>query len=144
MLQNRTSLFALDKTHSWHVQLTRKGLQYNKHFSDGVYGGKQTALNAAKEYRDNLISKHPHYKKKDVCSKVRKNNQSGIAGVGKYAYPGRNGKLYWFWLACWTDDNGSPKKRKFSVNMYGDDEAFDHAVALRKKMLSKMSGEWRK
>jgi hypothetical protein len=124
------------------VQLTRKGLQYNKHFSDGVYGGKQKALNAAKEYRKSIISKHSHYTKKDVCSKVRRNNQSGIPGVGKYSYNGRNGKLYWFWLAYWTDENGSRRQRKFMINTYGEDEAFDHAVKLRQKMLSKMSEEW--
>ena len=132
------------KIHSWHVAITRRGIQYNKHFSDGVYGDKQTAFNTAKEYRDSIISKRPHYKKKDVYSKVRRNNQSGIAGVGRYANPGRNGKLYWYWVACWTEDNGSRKQRKFSINIYGEDGAFDHAVKLRRKMLSKMNREWRK
>jgi hypothetical protein len=134
----------INRTHSWHVHLTRRGIHYNKHFSDGVYGGKQEALNAAKEYKDSIISKHSHYTKKDVCSKVRRNNQSGIAGVGKYASPGRNGKLHWFWLAYWTDENGSRRQRKFMISTYGEDEAFDRAVKLRKKMLSKMSEEWHK
>ena len=59
-----------NKTHSWHVTISRRGIQYTKHFSDGVYRGKRKALNAAKEYKDSIVSKHPHYKKKDICSIV--------------------------------------------------------------------------
>lgn len=133
-----------NRTHTWQVVIWRKGLQYYKHFSDGVYGGKQKALSAAKEYTDSIVSKYPHYKKKDFCSKVRSNNQSGVAGVGKYAYKGKSGNIYWYWVAYWTDGDGSRRQRKFMINTYGEDEAFDRAVKLRKKMLSKMNGEWRK
>ena len=51
-------------------------------FTDGVFGGKQKALNAAIKFKTGIlagISEYKYYIR--IRSKVRKNNRSGIFGV---------------------------------------------------------------
>ena len=44
-------------THAWRVTIQRRGKIHVGHFSDGVYGGRQKWLLAAKKYRDKLVAK---------------------------------------------------------------------------------------
>ena len=85
-------------------------------FSDNIFGGKQKALSAALEYRDALIFAAPSAEH-NLWHRtiVRRNNTSGIPGVGLYKRPNGSEK----WVACWIDENGIRKSRTFSVNIYG-------------------------
>ena len=38
----------------WEVRMQRRGKKTERFFSDNAYGGKRGALNAAKEFRDQL------------------------------------------------------------------------------------------
>ncbi len=58
------------------------------------------------------------------------NNTSGVTGVhrGKYS-----------WVAVTSQLDGTHKSKSFSVNKYGNDLAFDMAVAERNKMIDELN-----
>ncbi len=72
------------RTHGWLVTIQRRGVIYRKHFSDGVFGGKQRSFAAAKEYRDQIIAAHPPLSMQEYSNIVKKNNRSGVVGVCRY------------------------------------------------------------
>jgi hypothetical protein len=72
------------RTHGWLVTIQRRGVIHRKHFSDGVFGGKQKAFAAAKQFRDDIISKFPPFSLREYSSIVKKNNRSGVVGVCRY------------------------------------------------------------
>ena len=131
----------VNHTHGWTVRLQRHGSNTAKVFSDGVHGGKSKALRAAIEYRDAWLSQHPvveHHLW--VCTRLRKNNTSGIPGVGRYDVlaNANTGRRNVFWMASWTDEHGFSCHRKFYVSRYGEREAKRRAVAERESQLHRV------
>src|ERR1043165_2825705 len=73
------------RTHGWRVTLQRKGKIIVKTFSDGIYGGKRKALNAAIDCRGVLLSQYSTLDHQVwVRTRLRRNNTSGIPGAGRY------------------------------------------------------------
>jgi hypothetical protein len=126
------------RTHGWVVTVQRRGEIVVRLFADGVYGGKKKALAAAAAYRDLLLSHHSQFEHQVWArSRLRKNNTSGIPGVGRYevlanANTGRRDK---FWLAFWVDELGRSRKRKFAISRYGEHHAKRLAIAERERQL---------
>ena len=122
------------RTHAWLVRVQRKGQVTIKMFSDGVYGGKQNALSAALEYRD-FLTLAPSQAEHNLWHRtiVRRNNTSGIPGVGLYMRPNGSGR----WIAYWIDENGMRKSRTFTVKIYGKN-AKQLAVAERQRQLKRI------
>ena len=104
-------------------------------FSDNILGGKQKALSAALEYRDELILAAPAAER-NLWHRtiVRRNNTSGIPGVGLYKRTNGSEK----WVACWIDENGIRKSRTFSVSIYGKRKAKQLAIAERQRQLERI------
>lgn len=120
----------------WSVRIQRRGVKTARYFGDSVYGGNRKALNAAKEFRDQVESESSYYTVKELAQRPSVRNQSGVVGVrlhlekkiiGNFEYQ------YWFWVAQWIDGHGNRKTRSFSVHQYGDEEAYQLACAARKK-----------
>ncbi len=131
------------RTHAWRVTIQRQGRIYVGHFSDGVYGGKQKALGAAKQYRDEVLAKHPPLSRRAYCSILRRNNRSGLAGVSFHAEvieTGRGPVERRFWIARLPLEPWRTKLVKFSVAKYGAEEAFRRAVKARLDALQGVSG----
>ena len=120
------------RTHGWLVTIQRRGVIYRKHFSDGVFGGKQRSFAAAKEYRDEVIAAHPPLSMQEYSNIVKKNNRSGVVGVCRYCASETRDlpeeKQRWFWVASWPLPDGRRKRVKFSVKKYGEDGAFQMAM----------------
>lgn len=137
---------AASHTHSWFVTVQRRGQKWRKHFSDGVSGGKKRALQAALAYRDKLIAKSPPLTRREYASIRRKNNVSGIPGVCRYARRDKkDGRLVtrWFWAGFWAIAPGKSRQAKFSVDKYGEEEAFRRAKRARLKALAALQGPWK-
>ncbi len=120
----------------WQVRLQRKGKKTEKFFSDSVYGGKRNALNAAKEFRDQLERQSRKYTVKELADQPSTRNRSGVVGVRLHQQQDTRGDYeyhYWYWIAQWTDGHGRRKSKSFSVHQYGDEEAYRLAVEARKK-----------
>jgi len=131
------------RTHAWRVTLQRQGRIHVGHFSDGVYGGKQKALAAAKRYRDELLEKHPPLTRREYCSILRRNNRSGLAGVSFHAEvieTAHGAVERRFWIARLPVEPWRTKLVKFSVAKYGAEEAFRRAVRARLDALQGLSG----
>ena len=105
-----------------------------------MYGGRPKALLAAVSFRNQLLAKAHHEYQIWRRSIPRRNNRSGITGVGRYdtiANP-RTGRREIFWLAYWVNEDGSSGKRKFSVSAYGESKAKQLAIAERERQLRRV------
>ncbi|TAN52416.1 MAG: AP2 domain-containing protein [Methylococcaceae bacterium] len=123
------------KTNAWLVQVQRKNRIIVKMFSDSVFGGKENALSAALKYRDALIvAASPARHNQWFRNIVRRNNTSGIPGVGRYKKP--DGAVRW--VAYWNDENGARKSRAFPVKTYGEDRAKQMAIEEREQQLKRL------
>ena len=121
--------------HGWLVQIQREGNNIKKMFSDSVLGGKQKAFAAAIEFRESIItSLSPAEYNLWHRTIVRRNNTSGIPGVGLYKRPNGTER----WVACWTDENGSKKTRTYSVSIHGKRKAKQLAIAERQRQLERI------
>ena len=132
------------RTHAWRVKLVRRGKIYFKSFPDKRFGGKGKALIQAKTFRDELLEKFPPISRREFCTRLRRNNRSGISGVYRYAKPYRlkDGKLVknWYWEATWPDGKGQQSHINFSVNEYGETKAKRLAIEAREKALEDIDG----
>jgi hypothetical protein len=126
--------------HGWVVTLQRKGAIIVKRFSDGIYGGKRKALKAAVEYRDSFLARDKPFDHQIwIRTRLRKNNKSGIPGVLRYEITNaRAGSVRTFWIAAWTNEHGVTRQRKFSVALYGEEEAKLLAIAERDYQLRRV------
>jgi AP2 domain len=133
------------RTHAWRVTIQRQGKIHVGHFSDGVYGGKQKALAAARRFRDQLVAKHPPLSRREYCSILRRNNRSGLAGVSFHTevIDTERGPIERrFWIARLPLEPWRTKLAKFSVAKYGPEEAFRRAVKARKAALARLAGNF--
>jgi len=128
----------LSRTHAWFVQVQRRNHIKRKMFSDAIFGGKKEALSAALEYRDALLAAPttPTPAEHNLWHRtiVRRNNTSGIPGVGLFKRANGSER----WIAFWTDENGRKRSRTFSVLTYGHRKAKQLAVAERKRQLERL------
>jgi hypothetical protein len=127
------------RTHAWRVTVQRHNDIAVKMFSDSIHGGKRKALKAAEAYRDELLRRYSPYAHAIwVRTRLRRNNTSGIPGVGRYAQMDnpKTGSVRVFWLASWVNEQGDGRKRKFAVSHYGERQAKRLAVAERERQLS--------
>jgi len=123
------------------VRITRRGKLRSQFFSDTEYGGKRKSLVAARKFRDELEAKLKGYSSKHLSNQLRANNTSGVPGV-RYVEevdPRWESKpCYGYWIAQWSPEKGVRKTKRFSVEKYGDEEAFRLAVQARKRGVAAM------
>ncbi len=142
MNRNR-NIIRLDQqtTGAYLVRVTRKGVLHSKYFPDAEYGGKRKGLAAAREYRDELESALKGYTVQQLAKRGRSNNTSGIVGVRvveEVDYRWESQPTYRYWVAQWSPKKGVRKTARFSVEKYGEEEAYRLAVKARKKGLESM------
>lgn len=129
------------RTHAWVVTIQRRNRIHTGHFSDGVCGGKEAALEAAVRYRDYLVRSLPPLSRRALCSIKKKNNRSGTSGVTRieqYETIGDRKRLRIYWVAQWPTGNGRAKQKKFSVRVYGERGAYLLAMRARKQGLQSL------
>ena len=124
-------------TRCWDVRVRRKH-QTAAHqiFSDSKYGGKAAALRAAIRFRDSVLSDSAeHTYNLWRCKTIkRRDNTSGITGVGRYVVTSRrNGgvSVSNLWIAHWCDAYGKRRSRAFSVERFGERRAKQLACETR-------------
>jgi hypothetical protein len=120
------------RTHGWQVRLQRRGVKYAKFFSDSAYGNPCTALENACRFRDQLVNKLEELAKNQarICN-LSARNSSGVVGVSKISINSANGATYHFWQATWSPQPGKRCCVKFSIQRYGENQAFKLAVQAR-------------
>jgi 1,2-phenylacetyl-CoA epoxidase PaaB subunit len=132
-------------THSWKVQIRRRGRAINKHFTDSRHGGKRKALAAAKDYRDRLVRKvsgaeYAIWKR----SIKRPDNKSGVVGVARFVRCAKSRYGTWqypVWEAFWHDADGKKHGRRFSVIKLGEGQAMRLALKTRREAMKEVEQE---
>lgn len=130
-----------NSTHGWQVRIQRNKMAHSRLFSDNVYGSKQKSLEAAREHRDEYMRENPPMTRLELAQIEKKSNKSGVVGVSKVKHVDqRNTKkyVYWYWQAYWTPATGRHRCVRYSINRYGDETAYQMAVAARYKGLAEM------
>ena len=94
-------------------------------------GGVAAALATAITWRDRAV-RGPTLSLREFHAKVRTVNRSGVSGVQKYF---KASLPEGWWQARIKLADGREKTRSFSIQKYGDAEAFRRAVAARKELL---------
>ena len=133
------------RTFAWIVTVQRRKHIWRRSFSDLSCGGKSKALSAAKAFRDLILRQHLPMTRAEYCQIKRRNNQSGLAGVCRYAYFDIDDKRTvgrGYWLAFWTLASGKSKRIKFSISRFGERGAFRRAMRARKQALATLDGQW--
>ena len=119
------------RMHCWIVHIERKQHAWKQNFSDGAFGGKLRALQAARAFRDEVLASQLPMTRGEYAAIRRRNNRSGVPGVHR-----RGDEPCW--IAFWTRPDGSQAIRKFSIKKYGEKAAFERAKAARLEALSAM------
>ena len=125
---------------AWQVAISRGSphRRYCKMFSDSRFlGDSEAALTAAQAWRDAMEQKHPKQTRRERLKRPGKNNASGERGVYRMVAPRTYGRLPEKLFAAWRAETPSwvtPRRgRSFSVAKYGDEGAFQRAVAARRQ-----------
>jgi AP2 domain len=118
----------------WVVCTTRRNKRFRCYFSDHPNGG-QIALQAARAYRGKLLSRLPPPRKTKITNK---RNTTGVMGVCRQEVRRRSGRLFARYIAEWPKSDGTKGSASFSVNLYGEEDAFELAVYCRRKGLREL------
>ncbi len=131
------------RTYGWYVRVRFNGKIVSKMFSDLKYGGRAKALMKARRFYKKtmrkLVKRHTDFNTdkipiKTIISRNDRNN-TGVVGVQKIVRQKKDGTLYQAYRANWTETDGKSKTKFFSVEKYGDRQAFKLACELRKAKL---------
>lgn len=134
-----------EKVRGYWVRVVKDGQLYQKLFSDGQFGGKRKAMEAARAYRDEirqeLFGENATSPRRVFTSCKR--NTSGMVGV-HYVEKTRGGSITRAYVASWCPVKGGPQKHKyFSVNRLGKREAFRQACAYRRDRIGEILAQRR-
>ena len=116
------------------VYLKFKDTEYQKVF--GLSGGMRKALAQARRWRKEKLREIQNSPEaKNPLRKIQSNNKSGIVGV-------RRGRTAWSatWSATWTE-NGKQFHRSFSIEKFGETEAFRLACQARAEAEKRIYGQ---
>lgn len=103
-------------THGWWVRIKRRPEFYSKLFSDGIWGGKEEALEEARNWRDDMLRQSPKctIRSSELTSKGIK---TGIAGLSLSFEKGQQGLLPHLQVSIQRD--GKRIGRRYSISKWG-------------------------
>jgi len=130
-------------THGWFVRGYHNGKTYSRLFSDRKCGGRETALEEARAYRDALYRRLEELPRKRRARRVvlrDVRNSTGVLGVCRTTKHHPNGTVTECYSVSWRPEPGKQKCTSYSIRKYGEKKAFQLAVALRRKMMKAIHG----
>lgn len=135
---------AASSTHCWRVTIRRRNEVIRRDFSDGVYGGREQAFQAALVCRNTIIETHPPFGKPEYCKILKKSNRSGVSGLKRVdrleLSKGRRMRRI-YWEVQWPIENGRSRHRKFSILKYGEQGAYQLALTARETALEGLASQ---
>ena len=131
-------------THGWFVRGYRNGKTFSRLFSDIKNGGREAALEKAREFRQQLQQKLEELPQEPRARRIvtrDARNSTGVLGVCKTRKKSPNGTMNECYSVSWRPSPGVQKCTSFSIRKYGEQKAFELAVEHRRKMLLEIHGE---
>lgn len=121
-------------THGWWVRVTRDGAKFRKLFSDGQCDSFDEGLRKAIRYRHEILASFP------VTIKHIHARALAAEPESRVELKTEKGKLqpYVFWEAKWYNEHHNVKKKCFSVQKYGNEEAKAMALTAAKRNHNKI------
>jgi hypothetical protein len=113
-----------------------RGKKYEA-FNFSQYPTKKACFSAAKKRAQDVDKLFPRLTRKEYAQIKRSNFKNSEVGVRKTIKKNK-GFEYEFWEASWSPRVGAVKKKLFSVNKYGDEEARKLAQKARTEGLASM------
>lgn len=101
-------------THGWQVRVRRDGKRHSRFFSDSKYDGKESALKAAIEYRDQLLDDLPE----PAASPRKAWSNTGVVGLSVRDKKEAEGEALYVHIN-WINKEGKRRAASFSVNKWG-------------------------
>lgn len=129
------------RTHAWVVRLQRNNRKVARTFSDGVWGGKAEAYQAACEFYRQMADIVPALPFAAYCDRLKSSNRSGIPGVSRHLVKMPSGRRIPYWYARCPLGLHKTKLAKFSVKKHGEVNAFQLAVKARQDALGMLEGD---
>ena len=127
---------------AWSVCVRRAGRRVADYFPDAVWGGKGLALVAARRFRDELLKRvEPDLRVRRRVPKGAR-NETGVVGVTMERYV-VGGRVYRRYVAHWSDPETGPMRKRFSVGLYGEEEARALAEEARRKGVARSRAQLR-
>jgi len=126
-------------THGWQVRWPtgQPHKYYSKLFSDGLHGGRDSALDKARAYLEEQIKDNPMLNRRTVPyfqKTLSRNNTSGRIGVYRTHSYHKSGLKQEFWAAfCSVGPYGRPNMKKFYISTFDEDEARRLAIEFRER-----------
>lgn len=104
------------KTHGWWVRIRRKSNPCSKLFSDGIYGGRDKALEAAKAWRDEKLSTAPKQTNRTTESSS-KSIKTGVPGLSVSFVEGVSENLAHLQVS--VQRHGKRTSTRYSISKWG-------------------------
>ncbi len=122
----------------------RHGKTYSKLFSDKKCNGRDQAFEQAVRYRDDLVAEVAALP--DTAPRRRlilhnKGNTSGVVGISRTHKRDRRGVRHEVYAVSWNPEPGVARGTSFSINRYGEHEAFRLACELRWSKMKQIYGD---
>ncbi len=108
----------------WYGRVTFQGKTHSKYFADGIHGGKDQALRKAVRWRnakEKEVGKLPGVR---TVPSIPASSRTGVKGV----YRSKNS-----YVVAWSPKKGKLVREFISINEFGDQEALERAIKLRRK-----------
>jgi hypothetical protein len=132
-------------THGWFVRIYHNGETHSKLYSDNKYGGKERALKIAIKARDKatleIKGKDPSKTKKPNLVTDTKGSNTGVVGVYRTERTYESGNTYEYYKVYWRPRPGEVKSKEWSINKYGQEQAFLQACVFRDRKMREIHGE---
>jgi hypothetical protein len=129
-------------TFGWYVRFRYQGQIKSKFFSDRKYGGRDKAFMKAKSYYKKQMKKIIKKITGEEVDKIpntilvtkHKSNNTGIVGIQKIKRERKTGGSYQAYRVAWKD-NDKVKTKFFSIEKFGDKDAFELARKFKKDII---------
>jgi len=107
----------------WYARVTYMGQTFAKYFADMAHGGTRKAYAKALQWRDDTEKDIGKPRTNRMFAAPGARSLTGIQGVYE-----QNGK----YVAAWTPKRGQTRRKFFSINKYGEQEALRMAINFRR------------
>ena len=130
-------------THGWFVRVYRDGKAIGKFFSDGVHGGRDEALQKARQHKiDYDLENPPSPFQGRVRMKPQKNNKTGVLGISETYETWRNGRKVPCFSVSWRPAPNIAKNKRFYIHHYESKQAaLEAAAKFREERIADLAKE---